>query len=132
MVLCAGREGFLEVSEMNFFKFGAEKTENIFDIFARADVLEVLQKRVAALESQAAIMDGMTMGLLDRIRNNEDKEKLESEEKKAARAERQRTYARKYYAENSEKIKAKKREKLISDKQHLVNPDQMELPEIKP
>lgn len=119
---------------MSFFKFGAEKTENIF---ARADVLELLQNRVAALESQAAILDGMTMGLLERIRNNEDKDKLEADAKQAARAERQRLYARKYYAENSEEIKAKKREKSISEKsisekQPEVNPDQMELPEVTP
>ena len=44
---------------------------------------------------------------------------------KAAKEERQRAYARKYYAANKEAIKAKKREK-----RPVVSPDQLELPDM--
>jgi hypothetical protein len=119
MVLCECHEGFLEISEMNIFNF--KKDANLL---AR---IEVLETRVAVLEgtlrqarNTVAVHEGMLQALILDKKANDSRDEFE----KAAKKERQREYARKYYAANKEAIKAKKR-----DKRPVVSPNQLELPD---
>ena len=120
MVSCAGREGFLENSEMSFFNFKQDA-----NLLARVEVLET---RVAVLEgtlrqarNTVAVHQGMLQALITDKKANDSREDFE----KSAKLERQREYARKYYHANKEAIKAKKREK-----RPVVSPNQLEMPDM--
>jgi len=120
MVLCECHERFLESSEMSFFNFKQDA-----NLLARVEVLET---RVAVLEgtlrqarNALALHDGMLQALITDKKTNDSRRDFE----KAAKLERQREYARKYYHANKEAIKAKKREK-----RPVVSPNQLELPDM--
>jgi hypothetical protein len=105
MVSCAGREGFLEVSEMSVFNFLKQDAN--------------LLARVEVLETRVAILEGMVRSLT--IDKNVDD--FIKENKQTVNLELRREYARKYYQANKEAIKARKR-----DKRPVVSPNQLELP----
>lgn len=120
MVLCECHERFLENSEMSFFNFKQDA-----NLLARVEVLET---RVAVLEgtlrqarNALALHDGMLQALITDKKANDSREDFE----KAAKLERQREYARKYYHANKEAIKAKKR-----GSRSVVSPNQLELPDM--
>jgi len=121
MVSCAGREGFLEVSEMSVFNFLKQDA----NLLARIEVLEtrvaILEGTLRQVKNGVAVHDGMLQALIIDKKANDSKGELE----KASKLERQRAYARKYYAANKEAIKAKKREK-----RPVVSPNQLELPDM--
>jgi hypothetical protein len=105
---------------MSFFNFKQDA-----NLLARVEVLET---RVAVLEgtlrqarNALALHDGMLQALITDKKTNDSRRDFE----KAAKLERQREYARKYYHANKEAIKAKKREK-----RPVVSPNQLELPDM--
>jgi hypothetical protein len=93
MVSCAGREGFLEISEMNIFSFKQDAN---------------LLARIEVLETRVAILEGMVRSLMVDKKSSE----LMDKQNRAFKLERQRAYARKYYAANKEVIKERKRTKV--------------------
>lgn len=107
MVSCAGREGFLEVSEMSVFNFLKQDAN--------------LLARIEVLETRVAVLEGMVRSLT--VDKNTDD--FVRKNKHIVRLELQREYARKYYAANKEAIKAKKREK-----RPVVSPNQLKLPDM--
>jgi len=103
------------MSVFNFLKQDA-------NLLARIEVLEtrlsILEGTLRQARNTVAVHEGMLQALILDKRANDSRGDFE----KAAKEERQREYARKYYAANKEAIKAKKREKRPSG-----HPDQLEL-----
>ena len=106
MVSCAGRERFLEDSEMSIFSFRQDAN---------------LLARIEILETRVAILEGMVRALTVDKKANNAKDEFDKEYKLL----RQREYARRYYHANKEAIKAKKR-----GSRPVVSPDQLKLPEM--
>lgn len=77
---------------------------NIFSFKQDANLLA----RIEVLETRVAVLDGMVRSLTVDKKANESMDKQD----RAFKLERQRAYARKYYAANKEAIKARKRIKV--------------------
>jgi len=103
------------MSVFNFLKQDA-------NLLARIEVLEtrfaVLEGMLRQVRNTVAVHEGMLQALIIDKKANDSKGEFE----KAAKEERQRAYARKYYAANKEAIKAKKR-----GSRPVVSPSQLEL-----
>jgi hypothetical protein len=116
MVSCAGRGGFLEISEMSVFNFLKQDA----NLLARIEVLEtrlsILEGTLRQARNTVAVHQGMLQALILDKKANDSRDEFEKAAKIGSLMEegleRQREYARKYYAANKEAIKERKRTKV--------------------